>query len=240
VFGCLGATHIAINAPGKTMSKLYRNEKNYTSYHCQFVTGVNLEFYDIMSYPGSFNEKKIYNLSTFKKYYEINNYKGILLSTSNYININDKYIMTVIHCAKNYNEKLYNEAFKKTINITKTMNMLKRRFKCLQTIINNKENIIELIINSCAILHNLTRKHHLPLPEGEENSLIKDYHSNTRFTQAASAHDSLNDVIGDTHLNNNHNSHHHHHHHNFVDENHVTSNDAVNNDRTLFIKKYFN
>lgn len=97
-----------------------------------------MEFFEMISrWPGATNENKIFNISEMHQRFEYNQLDGILLASKWYANRN--FILTPVEHPKNVKEWQFNEAHRVTYNIFETVELWKRRFKCLQTVLNNKE-----------------------------------------------------------------------------------------------------
>lgn len=166
VFGCVGSTHIAVKSPGKALADGYMNEKGYYSFramvkrvfpipfptylsyththtnlvHLQIVCGPDFEFYEMISrWPGATHENKIFNISEVYQRFEYNQIGGVLLADHNYNT--RSFVMTPIDSPHTANEWRYNEAHSGTYTVPAAIDLWKRRFKCLQTVINNAEGM---------------------------------------------------------------------------------------------------
>lgn len=152
VFGCIGSTHIAIKTPNKTLADDYLNEYGYHSNRFLAISGPNLEFYEIISrWPGASHENKIFNLTeVFQRFEYTNKMEGVLLANERYVCTN--FVLTPIEDAVEINDIRYNEAHRATYNFPKTIQLLKQRFKCLQTVLCHSEGkifISESQLNLC-------------------------------------------------------------------------------------------
>lgn len=128
------------------------------------VCGPNLEFLDFLSrWPGSTHESKIFNISDLKRRLDTNELNGFLLASSTYPQM--KNILTVIRNPKTPAEVKYNNAHNDTYNVPQAIELWKKRFKCLTTILANKEETTRSIIHATAVLHNIALKHNEQLPE---------------------------------------------------------------------------
>lgn len=146
VIGCLGSTHVGIKNPGGQISEAYLNEHGYYSLKVQVVCGPNLQFLDFLCrWPGSTHESKIFNISAIKSQLNTDNLsRNYLLANSSYPQL--KNILTPISSPKTDPEKKYNSALNSTYNVPQAIELWKKRFKCLTTILANKEETTRSII----------------------------------------------------------------------------------------------
>lgn len=156
VIGCVGSTHIAIKSPVKAISDGYLNEKGYHSFRVVAVCGPNNEFFELISrWPGATHENKIFNISNINQRFEYQQLEGVLLADRNYAIRN--YVLTpklTPHTVKDWS---FNISHKKCYCIHKSFEIWKKRFKCLQHVMNNKEGESEIYLNQPNILTVLTR-----------------------------------------------------------------------------------
>lgn len=172
-FGCVGATHIAIKSPGRALSDGYLNEKGFYSFRTlvswfhgfkgvlahaeifpykQIICGPNLEFFEIISrWPGATHENKIFNISEIHQRFEYNKMDGVLLADYHYANRN--FVLAPVEVPRNHRDARYNEAHRRTYAISDAVDLWKRRFKCLQTVLNHKEGMIVFIARTGTIKH---------------------------------------------------------------------------------------
>lgn len=109
-----------------------------TCFHWQIICGPDLQFYEIISrWPGATNENKIFNISEIHQRFDYNKMEGILLANCNYVN--SSFVLTPINVVTHEKQMKYNEAHMRTYAIWDAINLWKRRFKCLQTLLNHKE-----------------------------------------------------------------------------------------------------
>lgn len=139
VFACVGATHVAVRSPGKTVSDGYLNEFGFYSFRACMLCGPDLQFFEMISrWPGGTHENKIFNISEMHQRFEYQPMEGIvLLADKNYAARN--FVMVPVEQPHNAKEWKYNEAHRKTYVIPAAVALWKRRFGCLQTVLNNKE-----------------------------------------------------------------------------------------------------
>lgn len=108
--------------------------------HLQIVCGPDFEFYEMISrWPGATHENKIFNISEVYQRFEYNQIGGVLLADHNYNT--RSFVMTPIDSPHTANEWRYNEAHSGTYTVPAAIDLWKRRFKCLQTVINNAEGM---------------------------------------------------------------------------------------------------
>lgn len=176
VLGCICSTQIGIKCPGKAIADEYLNDNGYYSLHCQIITGPNLEFYDIISrWPGSTNENKIFSISEARQRFEYHQLEGVLLAPINYAP--NSFVMTPIpnlNLRSSVAEWKYNDSHRKTYSGQTAIDLWKRRFKCLQIILNNKEDTTQNIITACAVLHNIARQRNINLSAKDEMAPITE------------------------------------------------------------------
>lgn len=197
VLGCISSTHIGIKCPGKAIADEYLNEKGYYSLHCQIITGTNLEFYDIISrWPGSTNENKIFSISEARQRFEYHQLEGVLLAPVNYAP--NSFVMTpILNLRSNVAEWKYNDAHRKTYSGQISIDLWKRRFKCLQIILNNKEDTTQNIITACAVLHNIARERNINLSTEDQMTPISELKGKDAVKRNYPVDmDYLNDPIG--------------------------------------------
>lgn len=196
VLGCISSTHIGIKCPGKAIADEYLNEKGYYSLHCQIITGPNLEFYDIISrWPGSTNENKIFSISEARQRFEYHQLEGVLLAPVNYAP--NSFVMTpILNLRSNVAEWKYNDSHRKTYSGQTSIDLWKRRFKCLQIILNNKEDTTQNIITACAVLHNIARQRNISLSSVDETAPILELKGKEAVKKNYPDMDYLNDPIG--------------------------------------------
>lgn len=102
------------------------------------VCGPDLQFYELISrWPGATQENKIFNISEIHQKFQFNQLDGVLLADNNYPISN--FVMTPVEHPRNVQDCMYNDCHKKTYNIDRAVKLWKQRFKCLQTVLNNKE-----------------------------------------------------------------------------------------------------
>lgn len=94
----------------------------------------------ISRWPGATHENKIFNISEVYQRFEYNQLTGILLADNNYNT--RSFVMTPIDNPQTGSEWRYNEAHSSTYTIPDAIDLWKRRFKCLQNVINNAEGIL--------------------------------------------------------------------------------------------------
>ncbi|XP_037025586.1 protein ALP1-like isoform X3 [Bradysia coprophila] len=166
VFGCIGSTHIAIKSPGKSISDGYFNESGFYSFRVFMACGPDLQFYELISrWPGATQENKIFNISEIHQKFQFNQLEGILLADHNYPASNlIPFVMTPVDPPRNVQDCMYNDSHKRTYNIEKAVKLWKQRFKCLQTVLNNKEDTTQSIIQATAVLHNIAIQRKQPVP----------------------------------------------------------------------------
>lgn len=100
--------------------------------------GPDLQFYELISrWPGATQENKIFNISEIHQKFQFNQLDGVLLADNNYPMSN--FVMTPVERPRNVQDCVYNDCHKKTFNIETAVKLWKHRFKCLQTVLNNKE-----------------------------------------------------------------------------------------------------
>lgn len=116
------------------------------------MCGPDLQFYEIISrWPGATHENKIFNISEIHQRFDYNKMDGILLANCNYAT--NGFVFTPIELVTQQKQMKYNEAHMRTYAIWDAINLWKRRFKCLQTLLNHKEGsnleYIELSLQYC-------------------------------------------------------------------------------------------
>lgn len=93
----------------------------------------------ISRWPGATHENKIFNISEVYQRFEYNQIGGVLLADHNYNT--RSFVMTPIDSPRTANEWRYNEAHRATYTVPDAIELWKRRFKCLQNVINNAEGM---------------------------------------------------------------------------------------------------
>lgn len=151
VFACVGSTHVAVKSPGKTVADVYMNELGFYSFRACMVCGPDLRFFEMISrWPGGTHENKIFNISKMYQRFEYQqlqqppavtdeNCAVVLLADRNYSS--RPFVMVPVEQPRNAAELKYNEAHAKTYVVPEAVALWKRRFVCLQTVLNNKEGM---------------------------------------------------------------------------------------------------
>lgn len=104
------------------------------------VCGPDLQFYELISrWPGATHANKIFNISEINQKFQFNQLDGVLLADNNYPLSN--FVMTPIEQPRNVQDCIYNDCHSKTYNVEKVVTLWKQQFKCLQTVLNNKEGM---------------------------------------------------------------------------------------------------
>lgn len=88
-----------------------------------------------------------------------------MLANSSYPQL--KNILTPISSPRTDPEKKYNSALNSTYNVPQAVELWKKRFKCLTTILANKEETTRSIIQATAVLHNIALQHNEKLSDSE-------------------------------------------------------------------------
>lgn len=97
-----------------------------------------MEFFEVISrWPGATHENKIFNISEMHQRFEYNQNDGVLLANNHYTIRN--FVLTPVEHPLDVKEWHYNEAHRLTYIMPSAIETWKRRFQCLQTILNNKE-----------------------------------------------------------------------------------------------------
>ncbi|KAJ6648288.1 putative protein arginine N-methyltransferase 6.1 [Pseudolycoriella hygida] len=173
VFGCIGSTHIPIKSPGKSICDGYYNENGFYSFRVFMVCGPDLSFYELISrWPGATQENKIFNISEIHQKFQFNQLEGVLLADNNYPMSN--FVMTPVEQPRNVEDCMYNDCHKNTYNIDKVVKLWKQRFKCLQGVLNNKEDTTQMIIQATAVLHNIAIQRKQPLTSESNAKTLKN------------------------------------------------------------------
>lgn len=157
------------------------------------VCGPDLQFYELISrWPGATQENKIFNISEIHQKFQFNQMDGMLLADNNYPS--SGFVMTPVEQPENVQECMYNDCHKRTYNIEKAIKLWKQRFKCLQTVLNNKEgnsqestkikkislakisyfvDTTQMIIQATGVLHNIAIQRHQPIPNDNFSRIPK-------------------------------------------------------------------
>lgn len=104
------------------------------------ICGPDNEFLELISrWPGGTHESKIFNISEFYQKLEYQHIEGVLLADNNYMS--SRFLMTPVTSPSCSSEVEFNKAHQATYNTPPAIELWKRRFKCLQCILHNKEGI---------------------------------------------------------------------------------------------------
>lgn len=95
-----------------------------------------------------------------------------MLANSSYPQL--KNILTPISAPKTASEKKYNTALNSTYNVPQAVELWKKRFKCLTTILANKEETTRSIIHATAVLHNIALQHNEKLSDLELSEVVNE------------------------------------------------------------------
>lgn len=102
--------------------------------------GPDLQFYELISrWPGATQENKIFSISEIHQKFQFNQLDGVLLADNNYPM--SSFVMTPVDQPRSVQDCMYNDCHKSTNNIERVIKLWKQRFKCLQTVLNNKEGM---------------------------------------------------------------------------------------------------
>lgn len=114
----------------------FRNKPFFIPF--QIVCGPDLQFFEIISrWPGATQENKIFNISEIHQRFEYHKMDGILLADCNYSN--RTFVLTPVEVVRHHKQIKFNEAHSRTYAVKDAVDLWKRRFKCLQTVLNHKE-----------------------------------------------------------------------------------------------------
>lgn len=107
----------------------------------QIVCGPDLQFFEIISrWPGATQENKIFNISEIHQRFEYHKMDGILLADCNYSN--RTFVLTPVEVVRHHKQIKFNEAHSRTYAVKDAVDLWKRRFRCLQTVLNHKEGML--------------------------------------------------------------------------------------------------
>ncbi|GBM91047.1 Putative nuclease HARBI1 [Araneus ventricosus] len=179
IIGAIDCTHVAIVAPNNTQeyqSSIYMNTKSFFSINVQIICDVNMRILNINAkYPGSTQAAFIWRHSAIRNALLANNEAGSwLIGDSGYPL--EPWLMTPISNAdEDSSSARYNYAHTQARNtIEQCIVLLKSRFRCCQRSrqLHYSPEKAGLIINACAVLHNICIHHnvrHFPIEELDED-----------------------------------------------------------------------
>lgn len=177
IIGAIDCTHIAIIAPPENdihfPARVYYGRRGYPTINTQIICDSNLRILNVNArFPGSCHDSAIWESSNIKRHLmtkfingELNN--KFLIGDSGYPL--EPWLMTPVdNAAEGTPESRYNVRHISARNCIERLNgVLKSRFRCLlrHRALNYKPNKVGLIINACAILHNLAQEYNIQLPD---------------------------------------------------------------------------
>ncbi|KAJ1192329.1 hypothetical protein NDU88_001640 [Pleurodeles waltl] len=170
ILGAIDCTHVRLVPPAAT-EHLYRNRKHTHSINVQaMVDHQGLITNIVAKYPGSVHDSYIFRHCTINEHFQDGQYGNGLLVADQGFGI-QPWIMTPFGNPSTAAERAYNDAHGRTRSIVeRTFGILKSRFRCLDitggSLLYSPE-MVDRIILTCAILHNICIKINIPLLEPE-------------------------------------------------------------------------
>ncbi|XP_023243392.1 putative nuclease HARBI1 isoform X1 [Centruroides sculpturatus] len=178
VIGAIDGTHIPIIAPSLNdpdhKEFTYINRKGYHSINTQIVCDPDMKIISVNAkFPGSTHDSFIWKSCNLRRAF----IEGRIQTNNNAWLIGDSgypmepWLLTPILDAQQQNEQKYNSSLISTRIIVERCNgLLKSRFRCLHKhrVLNYSPYKAGLIINACAVLHNMCIVHKISLDENIE------------------------------------------------------------------------
>ena len=155
VLGLVDGTHIRIQKPSENEAD-YVNRHFYHSINVQALCLPDGQFGDVLArFPGSVHDSRIWKLSQVGIYVENNFLVGEhILGDSGYML--KQCLLTPYRQPTTEAQNNYNYSHKKTrVLIEQTFGRWKRRFHCLHGEIRMAPDKVCIIMNACAVLHNM-------------------------------------------------------------------------------------
>lgn len=174
VIGAIDCTHIKLQSPSREYGEQYRNRKGYFSLNVQALVNANMEFLDVVArWPGSAHDSNIFANSRLKARMVLPEFSDcIILGDSGYAL--SHYLLTPLANPITNAEKLYNESQIRSRNvIERTFGAWKRRFPVLFFGLRLKMETTMAVIQSCALLHNISRLEKDPQPPDEIDNITQ-------------------------------------------------------------------
>lgn len=163
-----------VNVGGEDQ-EIHRNRKGYFSLNVQTVFDASWNIRNIVSrWPGSCDEKTMFNNSTLKYNFEAGQFENFhLIGESGYTLA--KYLLTPLDNPTTEPERLYNESLVKTRNIVERQyGVWKRRFLILSLGIKlNWETTMNIVV-AITVLHNLTIEMNEEVPDNFDIEVLQD------------------------------------------------------------------
>lgn len=158
VIGAIDCTHIKLLSPTMEHVEKFRNREGYLSLKVQALVNANLEFMHISFMPGLTDDNKIFKRSGLKEIMENQDLPDcVILGDADYAV--SPYLLTPLANPSTIGERLYNDSHIRTrYVIERTFGIWKQRFPVLSSGMQLDMEKIILVIQSCAILHNIARK----------------------------------------------------------------------------------
>ncbi|KAB0805309.1 hypothetical protein PPYR_02279 [Photinus pyralis] len=156
VLGAIDCTHVRIKSPGGERAENFRNRKGYFSLNVQVVADSKLRITDIVArWPGSSHDSTIFHNSRLKYRLESGEFRdGLLLGDSGYGV--KRYLIPPLANPGNASEHLFNESQIRTRNVVeRTFGVWKKRFPILSIGMEQSLPLVQDIIVTTAILHNI-------------------------------------------------------------------------------------
>ncbi|XP_017768198.1 PREDICTED: putative nuclease HARBI1 isoform X2 [Nicrophorus vespilloides] len=174
----LDCTHVKIQSPGGEDADYYRCRNGYFAINVQAMCNASLKFVDIVArWPGSTHASTIFENSFVKSRFENKEFKDGLVLGGGCFPLRN-YLITPIRNPQTEGEHRFNESHMKTRRIMeKCLRLWKKRFPILTTGMRCKVPLVQKIIVTTAILHNISIDCNETEPDvdgssGEENDIL--------------------------------------------------------------------
>ncbi|KAL5019964.1 hypothetical protein ScPMuIL_002856 [Solemya velum] len=178
IVGAVDGTHVQIIAP-KDNANEYVNRHYYHSINVQVVFNANYRIIDIVAkWPSSTHDSRILNESGLRQLFEnhLIPVQTHLLGDSGYAS--HRWLLTPFLRPELGPQTNYNRAHRRTRSLVERgIGQLKRRFYVLHGEIRMSPRKTCQVITACAVLHNVCKDRHIPLPE-EEDNLVENIDDN--------------------------------------------------------------
>jgi hypothetical protein len=84
IVGAIDCTHSPIQSPGGNTAELFRNRKGFFSINVQAICDYDLMFTNVVRWPGSTHDSRIFENSNVCARFERNDIHGILIGDNGY------------------------------------------------------------------------------------------------------------------------------------------------------------
>ncbi|XP_041983180.1 putative nuclease HARBI1 [Aricia agestis] len=179
VLGCIDGTHVALVRPSEHEERFF-NRKHYHSRNVQIICDSDLNILNIdATFGGATHDAYIWKNSEIHNHLQQLNQNGEsiwFLGDSGYP-LRTWLLTPILNTQPGSAEENYTNMHCRTRNtVERCIGVLKARWRCLLShrVLHYNHHVVAKIVNACAVLHNITNKHRLPVPELPSNDIQRE------------------------------------------------------------------